>query len=149
MDGDGSVPRNADAASSKPQPLPDGATVLPADERPFDHTPVDTGDLPATPTRDRNIGATAWRQAPERLLTLGDDLEVGEAAYKRQLHGWFLWRAGPARGPARYMAIAMDDLDRSVEFELFGDKSGHGIGPSGAAHERFRTWKEDIRDNAR
>lgn len=121
--------------------------ALPADDRPFDHTPVDTADLPPTPTRDRNIAASAWRQAPTRLTHLGDDLGTGDAAYKRQLHGWLLWRSGPAKGPARYLAIDMTNLERHVEFELFGDKQGHGIGPSGAAHERFRTWKEDLRDH--
>ncbi len=30
------------------------------DERPPDHTPIHTADLPATPVRDRNIVATAW-----------------------------------------------------------------------------------------
>ena len=34
------------------------------DERPSDETPVHTADLPPTPTRDRNIVATAWIEAP-------------------------------------------------------------------------------------
>ena len=34
--------------------------ALPADQRPLDDTPVHTADLPPTPTRDRNIVATAW-----------------------------------------------------------------------------------------
>ncbi len=121
---------------------------LPADQRPFDHTPVDTTELPATPTRDRNIAASAWRQAPDALLTLGDDLGHQEAAYKRRIHGWLLWRAGPARGDhARYLAIDPDDATVSHRFELHPDGRGIGIGPSGARHERFRTWKEDLRDH--
>ena len=41
------------------------------DQRPADHTPIHTEDLPATPTRDRNIVASAWVEAPAELLTLG------------------------------------------------------------------------------
>ncbi len=41
---------------------------LPADQRPVDPTPVHTTDLPPTPTRDRNIPATAWIEAPAQLL---------------------------------------------------------------------------------
>ena len=44
------------------------------DERPIDPTPIHTDDLPPTPIRDRNIPATAWVEAPDSLLTLGDDL---------------------------------------------------------------------------
>jgi hypothetical protein len=121
--------------------------ALPADDRPYDFTRVDTTDLPDTPTRDRNIAASAWQQAPARLLELGADLGVEESAYKRRLHGWLLWRAGPAKGPARYLAIDHTKLGRHVEFELFGDKSGLGAGPSGVVHSRFRAWKEDLRDH--
>lgn len=124
------------------------AATLPADQRPFDHTPVSTVDLPETPTRDRNIAASAWREAPEALLTLGDDLGHPEAAYKRRIHGWLLWRAGPARGArARYLAIDPADPTSAHVFELRPDGSGTGSGPSGALHERFRTWKEDLRDH--
>jgi hypothetical protein len=55
--------------------------------------------------------------------------------------------AGPAvRADARYLAIDADDLDRSYTFRLFPDGSGEGRGPSGALHDRFRSWKEDLRD---
>ncbi len=121
---------------------------LPADQRPYDDTPIHTVDLPDTPTRDRNISANAWAEAPERLLRLGDDIGVDRAAYKRRIHGWLLWRAGPANhADARYLAIAADDLTRSFEFRLFPDGTGTGTGPSGAVHTRFRTWKEDLRDH--
>jgi len=32
-------------------------------------------------------------------------------------------------------------------FRLFPDGTGDGVGPSGRAHSRFRTWKEDLRDH--
>lgn len=122
--------------------------ALPADERPFDPTRVDTADLPATPIRDRNIPASAWRQAPQALLRAGDDIDSEAIAYKRRLGPWLLWRAGPARGSdARYVAIDSADLDRIFTFRLFADGSGEGTGPSGDRHERFRTWKEDLRDH--
>ena len=123
--------------------------ALPADQRPIDPTPVHTADLPPTPTRDRNIPATAWVEAPPSLLDLGADLALPEGLYKRRIGAWLLWRAGPARGDhARYLAIAADDLERSFTFTLEPDGTGRGHGPSGAAHERFRTWKEDLRDHA-
>lgn len=121
--------------------------ALPADERPYDHTPIHTGDLPATPTRDRNIAAQAWIEAPAALLTSGDDIGSPPIAYKRRLGSWLLWRAGPARGAdARYVAIHADDLDRVHTFRLFPDGTGDGTGPSGETHQRFRAWKEDLRD---
>ena len=86
-------------------------------------------------------------EAPQALVTLGDDIGAELVAYKRRLGPWLLWRAGPARGAdARYMAIDADDLDRRYTFRLYPDGSGDGVGPSGASHERFRTWKEDLRD---
>ena len=120
------------------------------DERPTDSTPVDTDDLPPTPTRDRNIPASAWRQAPASLLALGADLpDRPEAEFKRRIGPWILWRAGPAKGAdARYWAAHADDLDRAYTFRLHPDGSGEGIGPSGARHARFRTWKEDLRDRS-
>jgi hypothetical protein len=115
--------------------------ALPADQRPFDFTPIDTGDLPLTPTRDRNIAAAAWRQAPAELRALGHGLDGDpEPAYKRRIGSWLLWRAGPAvDADARYLAMHL--------FALLPDGTGHGAGPSGTVHTRFRTWKEDLRDH--
>lgn len=119
------------------------------DERPYDDTPVHTADLPATPTRDRNIPASAWVEAPEELLRLGDDLSGRPVAdYKRRIGPWLLWRAGPASGgDARYWVARSHDLTVSYTFRLFPDGSGDGVGPSGQRHARFRTWKEDLRDS--
>ncbi|MBT4984938.1 MAG: hypothetical protein HOM89_09890, partial [Ilumatobacter sp.] len=67
-------------------------------ERPADHTPIRTTDLPPTPVRDSNIMATAWIEAPASLLALGDDLPGQPTAeYKRRIGPWILWRAGPAK----------------------------------------------------
>lgn len=119
--------------------------AIPADDRPVDPTPVDTADLPPTPLRDRNIPAEAWRQAPTTLLELGADLGNPLIAYKRRIGPWLLWRAGPARrADARYMALHSDDLNQQFTFRLYPDGTGDGLGPSGATHERFRTWKEDL-----
>ena len=116
-----------------------------ADERPVDPTPVHTEDLPPTPIRDRNIPATAWVEAPVALVELGADIDEPLVTYKRRIGPWLLWRAGPASGgDARYMALDAGDLDRRHTFRLFPDGSGEGVGPSGATHERFRTWKEDL-----
>jgi hypothetical protein len=116
------------------------------DERPDDTTPVHTADLPPTPTRDRNIVATAWIEAPPQLLTVGDDLPGRPVAtYKRRIGEWLLWRAGPASGgDARYWAADAGDLARQCTFRLWPDGSGEGAGPSGATHARFRLWKEDL-----
>jgi hypothetical protein len=116
------------------------------DERPDDETPITTADLPLTPTRDRNIVATAWEEAPAELLALGADLPgTPPATYKRRIGGWLLWRAGPATGgDARYWAADATDLTWQTTFRLFPDGSGDGIGPTGAHHTRFRSWKEDL-----
>jgi hypothetical protein len=116
------------------------------DERPVDDTPLHTDDLPDTPVRDRNIPATAWVEAPEELLHLGDDLPDNPVAeYKRRIGPWLLWRAGPATGgDARYLAVRADDLPVQHAFRLFPDGKGNGVGPSGEQHARFRTWKEDL-----
>ena len=122
--------------------------ALPSPDRPLDHTPVGTVDLPATPVRDRAIPATAWVEAPDALLTLGDDLPGRPVArYLRRIGPWLLWRAGPpSRGHARLWAARADDPTATHTFRLFPDGHGEGTGPSGATHERFRTWKEDLRD---
>ena len=127
-------------------PEPRGA-ALPADERPLDHTPVHTADLPPTPIRDRNIPATAWIEAPPALLHLGDDLGLAQPlpTYKRRIGPWLLWRAGPAsRADARYLAVRADDLGDQWTFRLFPDGSGDGVGPDGSRHTRFRSWKEAL-----
>jgi hypothetical protein len=122
-----------------------GSGLVAADDRPVDDTPVTTADLPATPTRDRNIPATAWVEAPAELRRLGRDLGHELVAYKRRLGPWLLWRAGPAsKGDARYMAVRADDLSVRHTFRLFPDGSGEGTGPSGERHTRFRTWKQDL-----
>lgn len=120
--------------------------ALPYDQRPADHTPIHTADLPPTPIRDRNIPATAWVEAPADLLALGADLPGRPVAeYKRRLGPWLLWRAGPAtRGEARYWAGRGDELDVVCTFRLHADGSGEGLGPSGRRHDRFRSWKEDL-----
>ncbi|MEM9040488.1 MAG: hypothetical protein AAGD33_11385 [Actinomycetota bacterium] len=117
------------------------------DERPLDDTPVHTSDLPETPIRDRNVPATAWVEAPESLLALGDDLpERPVAEYKRRIGPWILWRAGPARGgDARYW-VCHDTTGAEYTLRLFPDGSADGVGPSGERHGRFRAWKEDLRD---
>ena len=130
-----------------------GSTVagepLRYDQRPADHTPIHTVDLPATPVRDRNIVASAWIEAPAELLALGHDLpDRPEAEYKRRIGHWILWRAGPATdADARYWACHDSDLARQFTFRLFPDASGDGVGPSGSRHDRFRSWKEDLRDS--
>lgn len=112
------------------------------DERPADDTPVSTEDLPDTPVRDRNIPATAWREAPDALLHLGDDLPGGPVAeYKRRIGPWLLWRAGPATGgDARYLAISADDLSVTRSFRLYPD----GNGDDGEGRTRFRAWKQSL-----
>ena len=118
---------------------------LSADQRPFDDTPMHTADLPPTPTRDRNISAEAWIEAPTSVRSAGADIGGVRVAYKRRIGSWLLWRAGPARAAdARYVAVDSTDLDRHYTFRLFPDGSGDGIGPSGTRHTRFRTWKEDL-----
>ena len=126
-----------------------GDRALRYDERPPDHTPIHTADLPATPVRDRNIVATAWIEAPSELLELGRDLPGHPVAeYKRRIGPWLLWRAGPATdADARYWVADARDLSRQFTFRLFPDGSGDGVGPSGTHHDRFRSWKEDLRDS--
>jgi hypothetical protein len=122
--------------------------ALPYDQRPIDATPVSTADLPPLPQRDRNIPASAWREAPPALLALGEPFGGEEALYKRRIGRWLLWRSGPAtKADAAYLAIDAEDLARTHTFRLFPDGSGDGEGPSGIRHTRFRTWKEDLRDS--
>jgi len=122
--------------------------VAAPEDRPVDPTPLHTADLPATPQRDRTIPATAWIEAPPELLELGRDLGHDLVAYKRRIGPWLLWRAGPAsRGDARYAALAADDPSVRHTFRLFPSGAGEGLGPDGVTHERFRAWKEALRDH--
>jgi hypothetical protein len=47
------------------------------------------------------------------------------------------------------MGLDVGDLARRFTFTQRDDGSGHGVGPSGSAHERFRTWKEDLHHDGR
>lgn len=120
------------------------------DERPTDPTRRTTADLPPTPLRDRNILADSWIEAPDSLRTLGADLPGAPIAeYKRRIGPWILWRAGPAKGAdARYWACHEGDVTRSFTFRLFADGSASGVGPDGEHHDRFRAWKESLRDGS-
>jgi hypothetical protein len=120
---------------------------IPAEARtPTDHD-WHTADLPPTPQRDYLIPAERWVEAPDALRTLGADLGIDLVAYKRRIGRYLLWRAGPAtRADACYMAVAADDLAEQWTFRLFPDGRGSGTGPDGHVHERFRTWKEALRD---
>lgn len=122
--------------------------ALPYDRRPLDATPLSTDELPPLPQRDRNIPASAWREAPPALLALGEPFGGDEALYKRRIGNWLLWRSGPAtKAEAAYLAVWAGDLRRSFRFRLHADGTGAGSGPSGVTHDRFRTWKEDLRDH--
>jgi hypothetical protein len=122
--------------------------ATPAEERtPVDHD-VRTADLPALPQRDSRIPVERWPEAPPPILELADGLGEGvRVGYLRRIGRYLLWRAGPAvKAHARYGAVAADDLDEVWTFRLFPDGVGEGLGPDGVVHERFRTWKEALRD---
>ncbi len=116
--------------------------AVPVGERPFTDRQYQTHELPDTPTRHFRIPASGWVDAPEILLTLGD--ELGEPVeYKRRIGGFFLWRAGPPVGRAIYLAVDVDDHRRCFRFDLDG-RTGSGRGPEGVEHVRFRAWKEAL-----
>lgn len=121
--------------------MPERDRALPVHERPFVTDRYDTGDLPPTPQRSYRIPASGWRQAPTELLELGDEL-AEPVEYKRRIGRFLLWRAGPPIGESWYLAVS-DDLAESFRFRLHG-KHGVGVGPDGASHERFRSWKESL-----
>ncbi|MFM8862849.1 MAG: hypothetical protein ACKOIA_10425 [Acidimicrobiia bacterium] len=121
--------------------------TIPFADRPPVERDVHTDELPPLPQRDLRIDATRWIEAPEIILTLGDDLGPTEAGYLRRIGPWLLWRAGPpSGGDARYGAVHSEDLTKAFTFRLFPDGSGAGFGPDGVEHTRFRTWKESLRD---
>ncbi len=121
---------------------------IPTDERPLDHTPITTADLPPTPIRDHSIPATAWTDAPASLLELGAGLDgTPVARFLRRIGPWLLWRAGPPANDDAYVWAALaDDLSQQCTLHIHPDGSASGVGPRGQHHERFRTWKEDLRD---
>jgi hypothetical protein len=107
-----------------------------------------TDELPPLPQRDYLIPAERWVEAPAELRALGADIGVPLVAYKRRIGRYLLWRAGPAsKADARYMALDADRLDRRFTFRLFPDGRGEGIAPDGRVHDRFRAWKEALRDD--
>lgn len=120
----------------------------PAEERPPITHDLHTDELPPLPQRDYLIPAERWIEAPEALLNLGSDFGVTLAAFKRRIGRYLLWRAGPAVGAdACYMALDAGDLARNFTYRLLPDSTGSGAGPDGVVHERFRTWKESLRDD--
>lgn len=93
------------------------------------------------------IPAERWVDAPPDLIELGADFGVSLVAYKRRIGQFLLWRAGPAMGAdARYAAIDATDPARSYTFRLRADGTGEGVGADGVVYERFRSWKESLRD---
>ena len=116
---------------------------LPYARRPDDDTPLRTVDLPATPVRDRTIPATAWVEAPDELLRLGDDLPgAPRAEYKRRIGPWLLWRAGPARrADARYW-VARVDADLLKETTNINEKAPWRVGGKTLVGDRVQVAKD-------
>ena len=125
--------------------------VSPRSQRPLDLSPIETHELPFTPPTDRNIPAEAWSDAPPELLALGEEIGEAHVLYLRQLGPFLIWRAGPGttRSTTRWMALDVGDLDRRFTFHQDEDGTGGGEGPSGRTHDRFRTWKEDLRSDGK
>jgi len=98
--------------------------------------------------RDSSVRAAVLMSGKPDVWIAGADIDERDVFFKRRIGRWLLWRAGPAtKGNARYVAVASDDLAASYAFRLFADGRGEGAGPSGVLHERFRAWKEDLRDH--
>jgi hypothetical protein len=115
------------------------------DRTPVDHD-VHTAELPPLPQRTTMIPATRWVEAPDAIRHLGDEIGVELVSYIRRIGRYLLWRAGRAAGePARYAAVAADDLDEVWRFALDADGTGAGLGPDGVEHHRFRDWKLSLK----
>ena len=137
------------AVDVRPEVEPEtGPKSLRVEERPLDATPRSTAELPPTPQRDRRIRSTSWTEAPTVLHALGADLGWDEVLYLRAIGGrWLLWRAGPAvDAESRYGAIDLANDRALLTFDLHADGSGSGVGADGQRYDRFRTWKESLRD---
>ncbi len=139
--GDSARLRNTESKSTEDEtPRGDAA-------RPLVTEPFHTAELPPLPQRDRRLPASLWIEAPAALQSLGRDIGYELVVYKRRIGSWLLWRSGPAvDAVARYMALHVDDLDRTYTFDLDAEGHGIGVGPDGTTHDRFRTWKESLRD---
>lgn len=121
--------------------------ATPAEERPSIDHDVHTAELPPLPQRESRITADRWIEAPGRIRSLGADLAT-DVGYIRRIGRYLLWRAGPAVGAsARYGAVDAEDFGRIWIFDLAADGTGSGVGPDGRVHERFRSWKEALRDD--
>jgi hypothetical protein len=119
----------------------------PAEARPPVERDYHTDELPPLPQRDYLIPAERWVEAPPELADLGADIGVDLVAYKRRIGRYLLWRAGPAaKADARYLAVAAEEPSERYTFRLWPDGRGEGVGPDGRTHDRFRTWKESLRD---
>ena len=140
--------RDVGAAARAAPDLPQAPDLMPPQsERAVDATPVHTADLPRR--RSATGGSPRPRGSKRRgaVLDLGADLDEPEVNYLRRIGPWLLWRAGPpSRGDARDLALWADDLGSTWTFRVLPDGSGEGEGPDGVVHQRFRTWKEALRD---
>jgi hypothetical protein len=118
------------------------------EDRPLDTTARTTAELPPTPQRDRRIESRSWITAPAALHELGADIGQPGVIYLRRLGDrWSLWRAGPAvDADSRYAAVDLTDETTMYTFRLEPDGTGSGVGPDGVTYDRFRTWKESLRD---
>lgn len=117
--------------------------ATPVGRRPFlEGASFHTHELPDTPQRSYRIPASAWVEAPDELIHLGDELDE-PVEYKRRIGRFLLWRAGPPVGEAIYLAVDARDPSITHRFGLSG-KTGSGQGPGGSEHTRFRTWKESL-----
>ena len=101
------------------------------------------------PQRDYLIPATRWVEAPAALR----DARRRSRRRSRRVQApdpqlpAVAGGAGGARRRACTWRSTTRDLERRFTYRLFPDGSGEGIGPDGAVHTRFRTWKEALRDD--
>ena len=118
-------------AARRPHPGPHRRPAADADPGP--HHPghgVDRGARRrCSPSATTSRRGPSPLQAPDRALAA----VAGRARPRRPT---------PGTGPAASTTSA-----DACTFRLHPDGTGEGTGPSGAAHDRFRTWKEDLRDH--